>query len=398
MAGALDGILVADFTRVIAGPQCTMTLADFGAEVIKIEHPEGGDDTRGYRPPEIDGEATFFFAYNRNKRSIALDLSKPEARAVARRLVDMADVLVENFSTGVMGRFGLDYGSVKDANPRLIYCSISGYGRDGAVASRAGYDPVVQAESGLMSVNGFPDREPVRSGVPVVDITTGMTACQAVLAALFHRERTGNGQYLEVALFDAGVALTVHYGIGYLATGVNPGRAGNGSPAAEPIGVFQAKDGIFQMTMAGERVWRKLCNDVIKRPDLIENPAFANNTARIENKLRLHQILNEIFATDTRDAWVEKLRAGGAPGGPVRSIAEAMDSQEVKERGLVSRIPHGKLGTIPNINCPIRFATTPVRTPVGAPTLGEHTEQVLRGLLGLSPDEIQRLKAAKAIP
>jgi crotonobetainyl-CoA:carnitine CoA-transferase CaiB-like acyl-CoA transferase len=398
MAGALDGILVADFTRVIAGPQCTMILADLGAHVVKIEHPEGGDDTRAYRPPELEGEATFFFAYNRNKQGIALDLSKPEARAIARRLIDKADVVVENFSTGVMDRFGLDYESVKASNPRLIYCSISGYGREGPVKSRLGYDPVVQAESGLMSVNGFPDREPVRSGVPIVDVTTGMTACQAVLAALFARERSGEGQYLEVALFDVGIALTVHYGIGYLATGANPGRAGNGSPAAEPIGVFEAKDGIFQMTMAGERVWRKLCNDVIKRPDLLDDPDFANNTARLNNKERLHQILNAIFRTEGRDAWVEKLRQAGAPGGPVRSIAEAMESDEVKARGLVSRIPHGKLGTIPNLNSPIRLTRTPVRPPVAAPLLGEHTEAVLSGLLGLSADEIQRLKAAKAIP
>lgn len=398
MTGALDGIRVVDFTRVIAGPLCTQILGDFGAEVLKIEHPQGGDDTRGYRPPDVDGESPFFFAYNRNKKSLALDLSKPEAREVARQLIATADVVVENFSTGVMQRFGLDYEAVKAGNPRLIYCSVSGYGRDGPVATRLGYDPVVQAESGLMSVNGFPDREPVRSAVPLVDVTTGMTAGHAVLAALFARERSGEGQFIQVALFDTGVAMTLHFGMNYLAAGKESARVGNGSTAAEPIGVFQAKDGIFQMTMAGERVWLKLVKDVIKRPDLAEDPRFSSNSARIANKAELHRVLNEIFAAATRDTWVDRLRAAGAPGGPVRTIKEAMESDEAKGRGLIQQAPHSKLGSIPNLRSPVRFTTTPVRDPVGAPVLGEHTEAVLAEVLGYDAGRIAALRAAGAIP
>src|SRR5690606_17737506 len=203
---ALAGIRVVDFTRVIAGPHCTMTLGDLGADVLKIEHPEGGDDSRGYQSPRIGGEGAYYLAYNRNKRSVALDLGTAEGRAVARALIDKADVVVENFSTGVMAKFGLDYPTVAAANPRLVYCSISGYGRDGAFASRSGYDPVVQAESGFMSITGYPDRPPVRTGIPMIDVTTGLAAAQAVLAALYARERTGEGQYVEVALYDTAVA------------------------------------------------------------------------------------------------------------------------------------------------------------------------------------------------
>ena len=392
----LAGIRVVDFTRVIAGPHCTMTLADLGADVLKIEHPEGGDDSRGYQSPKIGGEGAYFLAYNRNKRSVALDLGTEEGRAVAKALIARADVVVENFSTGVMAKFGLDYATVAKDNPRLVYCSISGYGRDGAFASRAGYDPVVQAESGFMSTTGYPDRPPVRTGIPMIDVATGLAAAQAVLAALYARERTGEGQYVETALYDIAVAMTYHFGMSYLVDGRNLTRMGNGSPAAEPIGVFQASDGPFQMTIAGERVWKKLINDVLDRPDLGMNPNFETNPARVANKERLRVILDDIFATDTRDNWVERMRAAGAPAGPIRTIAEAAEAPEVRERGLLATAPHATAGTVPCIRNPMRLSLTPVRDPVGAPTLGQHTEEALAEWLGYDAARLGELRKAGA--
>src|SRR6266496_3694139 len=237
---ALDGLLVVDFTRVVAGPACTQTLADFGAEVIKIENPDGGDDTRSYEHADLAGESAAFVSLNRNKRGIALDLTKPEARDVARELIARADVVVENFSAGVMKKHGLDYASVAPTNPRLVYCSISAYGRQGPFASRPGFDPITQAESGFMSLNGFPDGLPVRTGTPVVDIATGMSACNAILLAMFARDRLGRGQYVEVALFDIAVAMTGFYGMAYLISGENPGRFGNSPSGSPTVGVYEA--------------------------------------------------------------------------------------------------------------------------------------------------------------
>src|ERR1700681_438252 len=239
---ALDGLLVIDFTRVVAGPACTQTLADFGAEVIKIENPEGGDDSRHYEHADLAGESAAFVSLNRNKRGIALDLTKPEACAVAHELIARADVVVENFSSGVMKKYGLDYASVAPANPRLVYCSISAYGRKGPFASRPGFDPITQAESGFMSLNGFPDGPPVRTGPPAIDMVTGVSACNAILLALFARDRLARGQHGEVALFDIALAMTGFYGMAYLMTGVNPSRQGNSPDRSPSVGVYDASD------------------------------------------------------------------------------------------------------------------------------------------------------------
>ncbi|MBV1797628.1 CaiB/BaiF CoA-transferase family protein [Siccirubricoccus sp. G192] len=394
--GALDGILVVDFTRVIAGPLCTQILGDLGAEVVKIEHPHGGDDTRAFAPV-ADGESAFFLAYNRNKQSVALDLSVPAGAEIARALMGRADVVVENFSTGVMERLGLDLQAARRASPRLITCSISGYGRTGPVADRPGYDPVVQAESGIMSVNGFPDREPIRSGLPMVDIMTGLTAGNAILAALMARERSGKGQHVEVALFDTGVAMTTHLAMGYLVAGVEPQRVGNAGIATEPVGVFHAADGAFQMTISGERAWRKLACDALGRPELLDAPDFATNLARLANREALHARLNAIFGTESRQAWMARLRAAAVPAGLVRSIGEAMASEEVKGRQLVGTAPHARLGTVANLRSPMHLSGTPVGEPAGAPTLGEHTAAVLETVLGLSSAEIAALAAAGAV-
>ena len=273
---ALDGLLVVDFTRVVAGPACTQTLADFGAEVIKIENPDGGDDTRAYEHAEIGGESAAFLSLNRNKRGIALDFTNAAALEVARELIAKADVVVENFSGGVMKKFGLDYASVAPTNPRLIYCSISAYGRKGEFGLRPGFDPITQAESGFMSLNGFPDGEPVRTGPPIVDMATGMSACNAILMALLARDRLGRGQHVEVALIDVAVAMTGFYGMAYLISGQNPGRFGNSPNGSPTVGLYQAADGPLYMACANDRLYRRLVTEVLERPDLVTDPDFAH--------------------------------------------------------------------------------------------------------------------------
>src|SRR6201996_7888994 len=266
---ALDGLLVVDFTRVVAGPACTQTLADFGAQVIKIENPEGGDDSRAYEHAEIGGESAAFLSLNRNKRDIALDLTVPAAREVARDLISKADVVVENFSASVMEKFGLDYPSVAPGNPRLVYCSISAYGRKGPFASRPGFDPITQAESGFMSLNGFADGPAVRTGPPIVDMATGMSACNAILLALLARDRLGRGQHVEVALFDVAMGMTGFYGMAYLMSGNNPGRFGNSPNGSPSVGVYHGADGPFYIACANDRLYKRLGVDVLARPHLM---------------------------------------------------------------------------------------------------------------------------------
>jgi crotonobetainyl-CoA:carnitine CoA-transferase CaiB-like acyl-CoA transferase len=391
---ALDGLLVVDFTRVVAGPACTQTLADFGAEVIKIENPEGGDDTRHYEHAEIGGESAAFLSLNRNKHSIALDLTKAEARAVARELINKADVVVENFSGGVMKKFGLDYDSVAADNPRLVYCSISAYGRKGAWALRPGFDPITQAESGFMSLNGFPDGPPVRTGYPVVDLATGMSACNAILMALLGRDRLGRGQHVEVALFDIATAMTGFFGLTYLITGKNQSRFGNSPNGSPTVGLYEAADGPFYMACANDRLVRRLLVEVLDRPDLTTDPAFATRKARTANKEKLRSILTEIFAGDSRENWIAKMKAVNVPVGYLRTIEEAFNAPEMRERNRVSEIPHPTAGSVPNIEPPIGLSLTPTIDPVAAPLLGQHTKDVLRNTLGYDDDRISELTKA----
>jgi crotonobetainyl-CoA:carnitine CoA-transferase CaiB-like acyl-CoA transferase len=393
---ALDGLLVVDFTRVVAGPACTQTLADFGAEVIKIENPDGGDDTRAYEHAELGGESAAYISLNRGKRGIVLDFANPEACEVARELIARADVVVENFSSGVMKKYGLDYAAVAPLNPRLVYCSISAYGRDGPFASRPGFDPITQAESGFMSLNGFPDAPPVRTGTPIVDMATGMTACNAILLALLARDRLGRGQHVEVALFDIAVAMTGFYGMTYLMTGVNQSRFGNSPNGSPTVGLYEAADGPFYMACANDRLVRRLLTDVLGRPDLVSDPQFANRRARTANKDKLRSILAQIFAGDLRDNWIGKMKAANVPVGYLRTIEQAFNAPEVRERHRLSRIPHPTAGTVPNIESPLRMGLTPVVDPVAAPLLGEHTKAVLRKTLGYDDGRIAALEEAGA--
>lgn len=394
---ALDGIRILDFTRVLAGPYCTMSLSDLGAEIIKVENPKVGDESRTFRPPTFGEESAYFLAVNRNKKSIALNPSSAEGQAVARELAAKSDVVIENYRTGVMARWGMDYESLAAIDPSIIYCSISGYGRDGEFSDRAGYDPVIQAESGMMSVTGEPDGDPMRMGVSLTDIVAGLFASQAILAALYHRRETGQGQRIDIPLYDTGAAMLVPFASAYITAGHEFTRFGNSSPFAQPIGVFQASDGPFLLTVGNDALWRRMCVDGIDAPELPEDPDFASNETRAGNRERLTGILNGIFGTNTRDHWIAKLRAAGVPAGPIRTVGEAMTSPEAESRGIIQKVPHSGAGEVPIIRSPMMLTGTPVRDPVGSPLHGEHSESVLRDVLGYDADRIAGLAASGTV-
>ncbi len=394
---ALEGVTILDFTRVLAGPYCTMTLSDLGAEIIKIENPKGGDESRTFRPPSFGDESSYFLAVNRNKKSVALNAGSPEGQAVARDLAAKADVIIENYRTGVMERWGMDYETLAAKDPSIVYCSISGYGRDGDLSDRAGYDPVIQAETGIMSVTGEPDGDPMRMGVSLTDIVAGLFASQAILAALYHRRETGQGQRIDIPLYDTGAAMLVPFASAYITANHEYTRFGNSSPFAQPIGAYQASDGPFILTVGNDALWRRLCMEVLDAPELPEDPDFVSNETRAGNKPRLTAILNEIFAKDTRDNWIAKMRKAGVPAGPIRTVGEAMESEETAARGTVQRVPHTAAGEVSVIRSPMNLSETPVRDPIGSPLHGEHTDEILRRVLGYDTARIDELAASGTV-
>lgn len=394
----LADIRVLDFTRVLAGPWCTLNLADLGAEVIKVENPAGGDDTRSYdRRAELKGEAPYFLFVNRNKRSIALDFTKPEGREVVRRLASEADILIENFRPDVMARQGLDYEALSALNPRLVYCSVSGYGHDSPLRLVAGYDPVAQAESGLMSVTGDPEGEPMRTSISFADIFTGMFATQAILGALRARDRDGKGQFIDLALIDSAVGVTANLAQHFLLLGEEPRRYGNRHPFLEPFGPIEAADGLISLVIGNQRQWERMCHHVLERPDLLEDPRFATNDGRLRHRQETRDLLSDIFRRDTRANWIDKFRRAGVPAGSVRSVGEALSAPEVRHRGMVRRVEHPTVGEFEVVASPIRLSETPLAEPRAAPLLGEHTEDVLRQF-GYDEGGISSLRAAGAIP
>lgn len=394
---ALAGIRIIDFSHFIAGPFATTILADMGAEVVKIEAPGRGDDLRRYPPvhPDIECGAPFLWT-NRNKRSVALDLKSEEGLSVARDLIAKADVVVENFSTGVMSRLGLDYEKCRKLNEKIIYCSVSAYGRDGAFADRLGFDPIAQVESGFVSMNGYADREGVRALSPVMDISTAMMASNAVLGALFARERSGMGQAIEVSLFENAVLMTGYATQQSLFTGRDPERSGNTSPDTCPSGVFEAEDCSFYINCGNDKIFQRLMSQVIDRPDLATAPIYATGAKRVARRAELFSVLGDAFSQRPWSHWQVRMREAGVPCGKLRTVGEAIRSPEARDRSVVTRIPHATVGWVPNVNLPIRYSETPIVNPVAAPMVGQHTEAVLRELLGYDASRLSQLAESGA--
>lgn len=395
---ALQGIRVVDFSHFIAGPLATMFLADLGADVIKIEPPGRGDDLRYYPPvlPELPDQGGPFLWGNRGKRSVALDLKNKHGLALARELALQADVLVENFSTGVMPRFGLGPDELRSASPKLIYCSISAYGREGPFADRPGFDPVVQAESGFVSMNGYPDRQGVRASAAVMDIGTAMMVSNAVLAALLARASLGHGQVVEVGLFDTGLLMTGWAPMQHLLTGRAPQRTGNTSVDTCPSGVFDASDQSFYINCGNSKIFQRLMVQVVGRPDIASDPAFAQPQDRVARRDELFAVLQETFGRQPWLHWQQKMRSASVPCGVVNTVPQAIRSPEARAREAVTWISHPSVGRIPNIASPWRFSETPVADPKAAPRVGEHTLEVLREVLGYDQVRLKQLADAGA--
>ena len=389
---ALDGIRVLDFTRVLAGPYCTLILGDLGAEIIKIENPDGGDDTRGFNVSPSLEFSTYFLSVNRNKKSVAIDIRTDTGRDAIRSLVGNADVVIENYRTGVMDRYGIGHADLSAINPDIVFASISAYGRDGPLKDRPGYDPIVQAESGFMSLTGEPDGEPMRTGVSIADMFTGMFAAQAITAALFSRDKIGRGQRIDVPLYDTAVNMLHHASGAYLIDGVVTGRYGNGNILAQPVGLFTAADGPIMIAMTNNPLFKRFCEEVLGRPEIMEDARFSDNAARVVNRDALTSELNAIFEADSRANWIAKMAAAGIPAGEVRDVGQALTSEETLARKMIVEQSLPRFGEVHGIRSPMMLSETPVRDPVAAPDLGVHTDEVLREVAGYSDEQIAAVK------
>ena len=394
--GPLAGVKVLDLTRVLAGPYCTMFLGDLGAEVVKIEQPDVGDDTRAWGPPFVGGESAYFLCINRNKKSVTLDLKSNQAVGLLRRLAEGADVLVENFRPGTMERLGLGERELRAVNPRLIYASLSGFGADGPMKDWPGYDLIIQAWGGLMSVTGMPDGEPTKVGVAIVDIVAGLMLGKAILAALFARERTGVGQKFETSLLEAEVACLINAGSNYLVGGVVPGRWGNAHPNIVPYQSFKSRDGYLVIGVASEGIWRRFCQ-AIGMPGLADDPRFARNPQRVEHRGELIDILTEIFLQRDTAAWMTLLIDAEVPCAPVQTIDQVFLAPQVIAREMVVEVPHPTAGTIRMAGLPVKFSGTPASIRLAPPLLGQHTAEVLRSWLRLDDSAIDDLKSKGVI-
>jgi len=407
MAGPLSHIRVLDLSRVLAAPWTGQNLADLGAEVIKIERPQKGDDSRAFGPPWLKdasgaetSESAYFACANRGKKSITVNLSAPEGQRIVHELATQSDVLLENYKFGDLARYGLGYDDLKKINPRLIYCSVTGFGQTGPYRDRPGYDFMIQGMGGLMSITGerdaLPGGGPQKAGIPIADIMTGMYATIAVCAALAHRAETGVGQHLDLALLDAQVAVLANQGANYLATGVSPPRLGNAHPNIVPYQTFKTADGDVILACGNDNLFRKFCEVADCRP-LATEPRFATNGKRVENRAELTELLNEIFVKRTTREWVAALEAAGVPNGPINTIEQVFQEPQAVARGLRIEMTHPLAGTVSLIRSPMRFSATPIEHNVPPPLLGQHTDEVLRGMLGRSDEDIARLRADGAI-
>ena len=399
--GALDHLKVLDLSRVLAGPWCGQILADLGADVIKVERPGAGDDTRTWGPPWMKDEAgadtreaAYFMSANRGKKSITLDISKPAGQDIVKRLAQRADVLLENYKVGGLRQYGLDFASLSKLNPRLIYCSVTGFGQTGPYAPRAGYDFIIQGLGGLMSITGerddLPGGGPQKVGVAVADLMTGMYATVGVLAALAEREKSGLGQHVDMALLDTQVAMTANMAMNYLASGRPPVRAGNAHPNIVPYQTFAASDGHIIVAVGNDGQFAKLC-DIVEAPELAKDPRFATNPARVKHRSVLVPLLAERIARKPMHFWSEALEAAGVPCGPINDLAQVFDDPQVQHRGMRIELPHPTAGKVPLVASPIKLSRTPVEHRTAPPLLGQHTDEVLAGI-GLDEQAIAALR------
>ena len=405
--GALSHIRVLDLTRVLAGPWCAQTLADFGADVIKIERPGAGDDTRHWGPPYLktpDGEdtheAAYYLAANRNKRSVTVDIATAEGQRIVRALAAQSDVVLENYKAGQLKKYGLDYESLCEVKPDIVYCSVTGFGQTGPYASRAGYDFIVQGIGGFMSITGerdaLPGGGPQKAGVAIADLMTGMYSTIAVLTALAHRDRTGVGQYIDMALLDVQVAMLANMNSNFLASGNPPVRWGNAHPNIVPYQTFQTSDGWIIVAVGNDGQFRKFV-EAGGRPELASDARFATNPERVRHRDTLVPILADMVRTLTKAQWIGALETAGVPCGPINDLAEVFDNEQVIARGMQVDLPHPSGATVKLVRNPIRMTETPPRVESPPPTLGEHTEQVLRDVLNLSDAQITELRDKRAI-
>ncbi|MEX5538034.1 CoA transferase [Pseudomonas syringae Cit 7] len=404
MMGALSHIRVLDLSRVLAGPWAGQILADLGADVIKVERPGGGDDTRSWGPPFLQDaagqnttEAAYYLSANRNKQSVTIDFTRPEGQRLVRELAAKSDIVIENFKVDGLAAYGLDYESLKVVNPRLIYCSITGFGQSGPYARRPGYDFMIQALGGLMSLTGLPDGEegagPVKVGVALTDILTGLYSTTAILAALAHRDQSDIGQYIDMALLDVQVACLANQGMNYLTTGIAPKRLGNAHPNIVPYQDFPTADGDLILTVGNDSQFRKFAA-VAGQPQWAEDPRFLTNKLRVAHRAELIPLIRQVTVFKTTAQWVSELEAAGVPCGPVNDLAQVFADPHVVARGLAIELPHVLAGRVPQVASPIRLSETPVEYTRAPPLLGEHTAQVLQALLGIGEEEITVLREA----
>ena len=391
----LKGIRVLDLTRVLAGPYCAMLLGDMGAEVIKIEEPDRGDDTRGW-PPFASGESTYFMSVNRNKKSVTLNLKAPEGRELLKRLTKKSDVLLENFRTGTMEKLGLGYATLSRLNPKLVYCAMSGFGESGPESHRGGYDLIVQAESGVMDLTGFADGPPVKVGNSIADLVAGMSGAHGVTLALLARQRTKRGQKVEIAMLDVMAALLTYQAGMYLNAGRTPARRGNEHPSIVPYEVFKAADAYLVIGAANDSLWERCCA-ALERPELAKESRYATVASRVEHRATLVPRLNEILGARPAADWLKRLEAAGVPAGRIRTVPEVCESEHLKARGMVVALAHPKAGTVKMMGVPIRLHGTPGRPTTAAPLLGADTESVLTRVLGVRRADVRRLRDAGVV-
>ena len=394
--GALEGLRVLDLTRILAGPLCTQMLGDMGADVIKVEPPGTGDDTRTWGPPFTAGESAYFLGVNRNKRSLTLNMAVKSGQEILARLVKRSDVLVENFKLGTLEKWGITNDWLEKNAPRVIRCSITGYGSSGPDAALPGYDFILQAESGLMSICGEPDGMPTKYGVAIVDVVTGLYACNAILAALAARERTARGQHVEVCLYDSGIAMLINVASNYLVTGQDARRFGNGHPSIVPYTTYPTADGLIAVAVGNDGQFARFA-ETAGHAEWARDPRFAKNPDRVTNRETLDGLIAQALKCDQSAAWIEKLRAAGVPCGPINSVAEALTDPHTLARDMVRTVKHPTVGDLKMVGIPFRFSGTPAMIRRAPPLLGQHTEEVLGAELGLSAERIAQLRAEKVV-